>query len=196
MTKCLTFSTSSLSRGWLSRCSKVGAMHTARFFASILLVSERWLMWWNRHSRCCRRRLFALGNFSAILKGGNNRKKKQLGFSINHSSNFNLDEGERAKTELSVWHFVVRLQLLISLFSNLWRVHRKATEKFHFNHPFCARDFFLTAPTSAHSFSLPSTLKLQWVYSWVTWQTRLTHLLSSLCASSVLSFSTALIQLS
>lgn len=100
MTKCLTFSTSSLSRGWLSRCSKVGAMHTARFFASILLVSECWLMWWNRHSRCCRRRLFALGNFSAILEGGNNRKKQLGQFSINHSSNFNLDEGGRAKTEL------------------------------------------------------------------------------------------------
>lgn len=31
------------------------------------------------------------------------QQKNQLGhFSINHSSNFNLDEGGRAKTELSV----------------------------------------------------------------------------------------------
>lgn len=122
-------------------------MHTARFLASILLVSECWLMWWNRHSRCCRRRLFALGNFSAILRAENNSEKKQLGpFSINHSSHFNFDEGRKTKTEPPFWHFVARLQLPISLFSNLWRVHRKPTEKSHFYHHICARDFFFNSP--------------------------------------------------
>lgn len=92
------------------------------------------------------------------------QKKKELGpFSINRSFHF-FDEGGRTKTELSFWHFVVRLQLLISLFSNLWRVHRKSTVKPRLYHPACARDFFFTAPTSAAIFSLPFTLTLQWVY--------------------------------
>lgn len=73
----LTLSTVCTSKDMSSFRSRVGAMHTAKFLASILLASLLFVMWWSMHRMFRSSRMLGPGSLSTTLRGGGKREGRR-----------------------------------------------------------------------------------------------------------------------